>query len=120
MNVKRVEASELRMARAEAERMIESLGITYSSGDNVIKNRMEIFVRNKARVERKWRGVRAARARTSCKASTRRRRLGLAFAPGYPTTGRESSTPAGSSDIPPCSRRMAREMTRRCISLVPS
>ncbi|HEX2728131.1 MAG TPA: GNAT family N-acetyltransferase [Rubrobacteraceae bacterium] len=37
-----------------------------------------------------------------------------------PTTGREASTPPGASRDSVCSRRMAREMTRRCISEVPS
>lgn len=41
VNVEATEA-ELRAARAEAERMIEQLGIRYSSGDNIMKNRMEI------------------------------------------------------------------------------
>ncbi len=35
----------------------------------------------------------------------------------YPKMGREPSTPPGDSAL---SLRMAREMTRRCISLVPS
>lgn len=57
VNVKRVEATEaeLNAARAEAERMLDRLGISYSSGDNVYKNRMEIYVKEKARVERKLR-----------------------------------------------------------------
>lgn len=57
VNVKRVGATEaeLNVARAEAERMIEQLGIRYSSGDSIMKNRMEIYVKNKPRVERKLR-----------------------------------------------------------------
>ena len=57
VNVKSVEATEaeLRAARAEAERMLDRLGITYDSGDNIMKNRMEIHVEDKTGVERKLR-----------------------------------------------------------------
>lgn len=55
VNIKRVEASmiELNAARAEAEGMMDRLGVRYSSGGNVYKNRMEIYVANKERVLRK-------------------------------------------------------------------
>lgn len=55
VNVKQVAATEaqLNAARAEAEGMLDKLGIRYSSGDAIMKNRMEIYVRNESRVERK-------------------------------------------------------------------
>ena len=55
VNIKRVEASltELRAARAEAEGMMDRLRVRYDSGDNIYKNRMEIYVADKARVLRK-------------------------------------------------------------------
>lgn len=55
VNIKRVEASliELNAARAEAEGMMDRLGVRYDSGDNIYKNRMEIYVANKERVLRK-------------------------------------------------------------------
>jgi hypothetical protein len=54
VNIKHVEASlvELNAARAEAEGMLDRLGIAYDSGDNLFKNRMEIYVANKERVLR--------------------------------------------------------------------
>ncbi len=57
VKIKRVEAAlaELRAARAEAERMLDRLGIQYSSGDNLYKNRMEIYVKDKAQVQRRLR-----------------------------------------------------------------
>lgn len=57
VNVKSVEATEaeLRAARAEAEHMLDRLGITYDSGDNIMKNRMEIHVEDKTGVECKLR-----------------------------------------------------------------
>jgi hypothetical protein len=57
VKIKRVQATlvELNAARAEAERTLDRLRIAYSSGGNVFKNRMEIYVKNKARVERKLR-----------------------------------------------------------------
>jgi hypothetical protein len=57
VRIKRVEATlvELHAARAEAERMLDRLGIRYSSGDNLFKNRMEIYVKDKAQVERELR-----------------------------------------------------------------
>ena len=55
VNIKRVEASlsELNAARAEAEEMMDRLGVRYDSGGNIYKNRMEIYVANKERVLRK-------------------------------------------------------------------
>jgi hypothetical protein len=55
VKIKAVEATlvELNAARAEAERMLDRLGIRYNSGDNVFKNRMEIYVKDKSAVERK-------------------------------------------------------------------
>lgn len=57
VDIKRVEASmvELNAARARAEEMFDRLGITYSSGDNVFKNRMEIYVADASRAHRKLR-----------------------------------------------------------------
>jgi hypothetical protein len=57
VRIKRVEATlvELNAARAEAERMLDRLGIQYISGDNLQKNRMEIYVKNMAQVQRKLR-----------------------------------------------------------------
>ena len=57
IKIKPVEATEveLRAARAEAERMLDRLGIPYSSGDNLYKNRMEIYVKDKAQVQRRLR-----------------------------------------------------------------
>ena len=54
VNIKRVEASlaELNAARAQAEQMLEQQGISYSSGENVFKNRVEIYVADEARLER--------------------------------------------------------------------
>jgi hypothetical protein len=59
VNVKEVEATEaeLNAARAAAEGMMDKLGIRYSSGDDIMKNRMLIFVRNKPRVERELRAA---------------------------------------------------------------
>ena len=59
VNVRQVEATEaqLNAARAEAEGMLDKLGIRYSSGDAIMKNRMEIYVRNESRVERKLRAA---------------------------------------------------------------
>jgi hypothetical protein len=59
VNVKQVEASEaqLNAARADAERMVDGLGIPYSSSDDIMNNRMEIIVRNKPRAERKLRAA---------------------------------------------------------------
>lgn len=55
VNIKHVEASliELNAARAEAEAMLDRLGILYSSGDNLYKNRMEIYVASRDRVLRR-------------------------------------------------------------------
>ncbi len=57
VRIKPVEATlvELNAARAEAERMLDGLGIRYSSGDNLYKNRMEIYVKDKAQLQRKLR-----------------------------------------------------------------
>ena len=54
VNIKHVEASmiELSAARAEAEAMMDRLGVRYGSGDNIYKNRMEIYVADKDRVLR--------------------------------------------------------------------
>ena len=45
--------AELNAARARAEGMMDRLGIAYESGDNIMQNRMEIYVGNKTRVERR-------------------------------------------------------------------
>jgi hypothetical protein len=57
INVKSVEATEaeLKAARAQAERIFNRLDIPHDSGDNIMKNRMEILVANKARFERELR-----------------------------------------------------------------
>jgi hypothetical protein len=57
IRIKRVEATEaeLKAARAEAERIFNRLDIPHDSGDNIMKNRMEFFVANKARFERELR-----------------------------------------------------------------
>ena len=54
-NIKHVEASmiELNAARAESEAMMDRLGVRYDSGDNILKNRMEIYVADRDLVLRK-------------------------------------------------------------------
>jgi hypothetical protein len=119
VNIKHVEASmiELNAARAGAERMLDRLGIAYSSGDNLFKNRMEIYVTNRDRALRK---LDAAGLELS-EHVVILEGMGLIPQEGsYPATGRDPSTPPGASRDSACSLRMAREMTRRCISEVPS
>lgn len=55
VDVRRVEKTEaeLRAVRTEAEKLLDRLGISYGSGANVFKNRIEIDVKDKAKVERK-------------------------------------------------------------------
>lgn len=59
VKTKHVEATEaqLKAARAEAERALDRLGIGYSSGENVFKNRIELYVGDEDRVVRKLRGA---------------------------------------------------------------
>jgi hypothetical protein len=59
VKVKQVEATEaqLNAARAEAEGIMNKLGVSYGSGDDIMNNRMLVYVRNKPRVERKLRAA---------------------------------------------------------------
>lgn len=59
VDIKRVEASmvELNAARAKAEGMFDRLGVVYGSGENVFKNRMEIYVADAAHARRNLRAA---------------------------------------------------------------